>query len=220
MKKFDCPSCGAEVVFVSNLSVYAVCKYCNSMVVRHDLDVEAIGTMAALPDDMSPFQIGTEGVWQGVHFTLAGRLKIGWTDGTWNEWFMASDDGRRGWLAEAQGFYAVSYETAPPKPGFAERALAHRDNAARNTAFIGSTLKLDDITYRVVDSKLATCLGSEGELPFAAPKGRKTLSVGPVGPNAGFACVEIEAGGLRAYTGRYAEWKDLRCSHAREFDGW
>ena len=73
MKKFNCPSCGAEVVFNSNHSVYAVCKYCHSMIVRHDLDVEAIGTMASLPEDMSPFQIGTEGYYQGTHFSLVGR---------------------------------------------------------------------------------------------------------------------------------------------------
>lgn len=220
MKKLSCPSCGAEVVFVSDLSVYAVCKYCSSMVVRHDVDVEAIGTMAALPEDMSPFQIGTEGKYQGRRFTLVGRMKMGWTDGTWNEWFMATDDGSRGWLAEAQGFYAVNYETAPPDLAFARRAMEHRDKAGKSSGFIGSSLQLDGGYYKVVDSKLATCIGSEGELPFAAPRGRKTVSVDLIGPNSGFACVEIETGSLRAFTGRYAEWKELNCSHAREFDGW
>ena len=220
MKKFSCPSCGAEVVFTSNFSVYAVCKYCSSMVVRHDLDVESIGQMAALPDDMSPFQIGTEGIYQQIRFTLVGRMKIGWADGTWNECFMATDDGRRGWLAEAQGFYAVCFETKPPDKDFARRALAHRDKASKEASFIGSSLKLDGLMYKVVDTKLATCIGSEGELPFAAPRGRKTLSVDLIGPNASFACVEIEAGSIRAYTGRYAEWKDLKCSHERVFDGW
>jgi hypothetical protein len=220
MKKFSCPSCGADVVFVSDLSVYAVCQYCRSMVVRHDVDVEAIGTMAELPQDMSPFQIGTEGIWKGTHFTLVGRLKIGWADGTWNEWFMASDDGRRGWLAEAQGFYAVSYETAPPDLAFARRAMDHLGKGSKKTLFIGSTLKLDDRYYKVVDVKMATCIGSEGELPFAAPRGRKTVSVDLVAANGGFACVEIETGSIRAYTGRYAEWKELKVSHERKFDDW
>jgi hypothetical protein len=220
MKKYDCPSCGAEVVFVSNLSVYAVCKYCSSMVVRHDVDLEAIGKMAALPDDMSPFQIGTEGVYQGQHFALVGRLKIGWEDGVWNEWFMATDDGRRGWLAEAQGFYAVNFEVSPPGLDFARRALDHRNNPSQNASFIGSSLELEGRAYKVADSKKATCIGSEGELPFAAPQGRKTISVDLLGLHGEFGCVEIEQGGIRAFTGKYVEWKDLRCSNVRQFDGW
>ena len=80
------------------------------MVVRRDLDVESIGTMAALPQDMSPFQIGTQGKFDGVGFGIIGRMKLSWENGYWNEWFIVSEDGRKGWLAEAQGFYAVSFE--------------------------------------------------------------------------------------------------------------
>lgn len=217
MRKYNCPSCGAEVVFTSNLSVYAVCKYCSSMIVRHDLDVEAIGTMAALPDDMSPFQIGTQGYYQGTGFTLAGRMKIGWEDGSWNEWFMATDDGRRGWLAEAQGFYAVCFETEPPPLDFAGRAIQDHNHPGN---FIGSTQLIGNQKLRVVDVKKATCIGSEGELPFAAPQGRQTLPVDLLGPHGEFGCVEIEPGKLRAFSGRYVDWKALRCSNARQFDGW
>jgi hypothetical protein len=217
MKKFNCPSCGAEVVFASSISVYAVCKYCSSMIVRHDLDVESIGKMAALPDDMSPFQIGTEGFYQGQRFTLVGRMKMGWEDGSWNEWFMSSDDGRKGWLAEAQGFYAVSFETEPPALEFAVKAIKDQK---KNGNFIGSALNLDRIKFKVVDSKKASCIGSEGELPLAAPQGRQTVSVDLLGSHGEFGCVEIETGKMRAFTGRYVDWKELRCTHTRQFDGW
>ena len=53
MRKFACPSCGADVTFQSAQSVYTVCAYCQSMVVRTDVDVKSIGVMAALPDDMA-----------------------------------------------------------------------------------------------------------------------------------------------------------------------
>jgi len=126
MKKYSCPSCGAEMVFHSGLSVYAVCPYCRSTVVRHDVDLEAIGTMATLPDDMSPLQIGTDGFYQGTRFSLVGRMKIGWKDGSWNEWFMLADDGRKGWLAEAQGFYAVSFEIDGALDADVEQRIRHR----------------------------------------------------------------------------------------------
>ena len=217
MKKFNCPSCGAEVVFNSNLSVYAVCKYCSSMIVRHDLDVESIGTMAALPDDMSPFQLGSEGYYQGQHFSLIGRMKMGWEDGSWNEWFMATDDGRKGWLAEAQGFYAICFETDAPPLDFAVRAIQQQK---KDVAFIGSSLILDNHRLNVVDTKKASCIGSEGELPLVSPQGRMTVSVDLLGSRGEFASVEIETGKQRAFVGRYVEWKEMRCTNTRTFDGW
>ena len=207
---FNCPSCGAEVVFKSNLSVYAVCKYCSSMIVRHDVDVESIGKMAALPDDMSPIQIGTEGNYRGTRFSIIGRMKIGWEDGSWNEWFMVSDDGRKGWLAEAQGFYAVSFEN--------DDAL--KSIKTESTPKLGSYIKLNNQKLKVVDIKKATCIGSEGELPFSAPQGRKTTSIDLLGPSGEFASIEIEGDKQRIYTGHYVEWNDLRCRNLRPLEGW
>ncbi len=207
---FNCPSCGAEVVFKSNLSVYLVCKYCRSIIVRHDIDVESIGEMAVLPDDMSPIQIGTEGNYYRLRFSIIGRMKIGWEDGLWNEWFIIADDGRKGWLAEAQGFYAVSFEV--------EEAL--HPNTTRSMPRLGSSLTLGKQKFKVVDIKKAVCIGSEGELPFNAPQGRKTTSIDLLGVEDEFASIEIEDDQWRVYTGHYVEWEDLRCQNLRPLEGW
>jgi hypothetical protein len=217
MKKFNCPSCGAEVVFNSNLSVYAVCQYCRSMIVRQDLDLESIGTMATLPDDMSPFQLGSEGYYLGKHFTLVGRMKMGWADGSWNEWFMATEDGRKGWLAEAQGCYAICFETAPPPLEFAVRAIQQQK---KDVSLLGSSLQLEHCKLHVVDTKKASCIASEGELPLISAPGRMVVSVDLMGARGEFASVEIETGKQRAYLGRYVEWKEMRCTNVRTFDGW
>lgn len=229
MKKFNCPSCGAEVGFQSSLSVYAVCKYCNTMLVRRDVDVESIGTMAALPDDMSPLQIGTEGFYAGTRFTLIGRMKIGWQDGSWNEWFMLSDDGRKGWLAEAQGFYAVCHEIETEnmdryfhtKRSFKKTGvLSFEEDDSLSAPRLGSCITIDNVKLRTVDVKRAVCIGSEGELPFAAPKGRKTVSIDLLGPEGEFACIEIEDERQRVYSGRYVSWTKLDCRNLRPLEGW
>src|SRR5579884_2268728 len=163
MPSFNCPSCGAELTFRSSVSVSCVCPYCRSLVVRHDTNVEAIGKMADLPADISPFQIGTTGKYKHISFTLVGRVKIGWHDGCWNEWFMFTDEGKKGWLAEAQGSLAISFETELP-PG---KALP----PAQSLPSLGQILSLHDAFFTVTDLKQAECLGSEGELPFPAPKG-------------------------------------------------
>jgi hypothetical protein len=213
MKSYSCPSCGAAIPFRSNVSVYAVCPYCRSMVVRRDVDVESIGTMAALPDDMSPFQVGTEGVYKSVHFGIIGRMKIGWDDGNWNEWFIVSDDQRKGWLAEAQGFYAVSFERNDP-------VSAETENALKKIGTLDLELDLWGQRFKVVDVKQATCIGSEGELPFRAPQGRKTLSVDLEGEKEAFASVEVEGDTRRIYVGSYVDWADLKCSNFRKYEGW
>lgn len=229
MKKYNCPSCAAEVVFQSNISVYAVCKYCNSMIVRRDVDVESIGTMAALPDDMSPLQIGTGGYYNGLRFTIIGRMKMSWYDGAWNEWFLYSDDGRRGWLAEAQGSYGICFEldeTMYPnydevfdyKNKNSEKQRTLEETLARQK--VGYYVTLNNKRFKVVDSKYVICVGSEGELPFAAPKGRKTLTIDLVSCSGEFASIEVMGDKQRIYMGNYVEWDELRCQNFRELEGW
>lgn len=132
MFRTNCPACGAEMVFQSAISTNAVCKFCQSVVVRRDVDVEAIGKTALLPQDMSPFQIGTSGTYGKVTFTIAGRLRVGWEDGSWNEWFLHTNDGRKGWLAEAQGTYAISFEM-DEVPVALDRVIEKIRNAASAT---------------------------------------------------------------------------------------
>jgi len=64
-QNYDCPNCGGVVTFQSSIAVFAVCPYCRSMVVRHDVNAEAIGQMAQLPPDLSPLQIGAHGEMDG-----------------------------------------------------------------------------------------------------------------------------------------------------------
>jgi hypothetical protein len=230
MRKFACPSCGADVVFQSAQSVYAVCAYCQSMVVRTDVDVQTIGVMAALPDDMSPLQLGTGGMFEEQAFTIIGRLKIGWRDGLWNEWHMLMSDGRRGWIGEAQGSFSVSFEVEKPLPEDVRSSIDRfhyllaagegRDSWPDGKPEVGFTVFLGGLSLRAVDIKQATCLGSEGELPFTAPKGRRTVAIDCVGADGGFATLERDQDQSRAYLGRYVEWDALRFSNLRPLEGW
>jgi len=208
-KQFDCPSCGASVAFQCAMSVFAVCPYCRSMLVRHDLDVEVIGKMAVLAEDTSPFQLGTQGRYDGRMFQLIGRLKQQWSDGGWNEWCALFNDARHGWLAEAQGFYLVCFETEP--------AVAL---PARDTLRVEQGIQIGGESYRVDDIKEVTCAGSEGELPFPAPHGRKSTSVDLSADGGKFACIEYAEDGTRLSVGRYVDFAELKLSFLRKLDGW
>jgi predicted RNA-binding Zn-ribbon protein involved in translation (DUF1610 family) len=211
MKKFPCPSCGAEVPFKSSISVYAVCSYCGAMLVRRDLDIENLGKQAQLPEDMSPFQIGTLGVFEGSTFELVGRMRIGWKEGFWNEWYALFNDGREGWLAEAQGFLMMSFRAPPPG------VLPKRDRLSPGYSFAVEKLGL----FEVDDMKDTECVGSQGELPLQAAAGRKSLSVDLSGPENRFAAIEYSAAGERFFVGRYVEFNDMKFTNLRELnDDW
>jgi hypothetical protein len=66
----------------------AVCNYCKSTIVRHDKDLEILGKMSEMPPDMSPIQIGTTGILGKDKFEIVGRQRIGYENGSWNEWYM------------------------------------------------------------------------------------------------------------------------------------
>ena len=213
MQKYNCPSCSAEMVFQSSISASSVCPYCSSLVVRHDGDLELQGKMAQLPDDISPFQVGASGIYQGLHFGIIGRLKVAWEDGYWNEWFLYFDDAKKAWLAEAQGSLAIIFEEYLSP----EELKNHFGNAPE----LNSKLLISGTTYTVSDIKQSHCLGSEGELPFAAPKGRKVKGIDLIGNAGGFAGIEYcEGEPPSVFTGRYVEFDDLSFSHLRELEGW
>ena len=116
MLSLNCPSCGAAVNFQSKASVFAVCSFCKSTLVRQDIDLKAIGKMSELQDDLTPFQVGTTGMFFQEKFELVGRLKIPYQDGFWNEWYALFGDGKEAWLAEAQGFLGLCFPVADWQP--------------------------------------------------------------------------------------------------------
>lgn len=209
MKEYSCPSCGASVKFISKASIFAVCPYCRSMLVRHDVDVETIGTMAeTMDEDTTPLQLGTEGVYQDKRFGLAGRVRLAWSDGSWDEWYAWFNDGSQGWVAQAQGFYMVSFQIPD---------LEAPDLAGLR---VGERIEFEEHSYQVDDIKKTTCVASEGELPFKAPKGRTGTSVDLSGPARRFACIEYSEEGTRVFEGHYVDFDDLKLSFMRPLDGW
>jgi hypothetical protein len=190
--------------------VFAVCAYCGSTVVRTDRDVESIGTMADLPDEMTPLQIGTELSHGGTHYTLIGRVRVGWADGAWNEWYMGHDS-TAAWLVEAQGFLAVAVPQSIEEAGGIDATGLPR---------LEALVTVKGRTYRVTDIKEAACLGSEGELPFRAPRGRRATYIDMIDDVGGFASIESSDDGRQLYTGEYVPFDRLGFRNLRDIEGW
>lgn len=208
MFRLNCPSCGAEVPFQSKASVFAVCQYCNSTLLREDEEVKRLGEMAALQDDVSPLQLGTTGRTETGSFVLIGRIRLSWQHGSWDEWYFLEEARTPGWLGHAQGFYMVSYQI----PLAAETDIS--------TLRPGASLTLKGETYQVDDIKQVQCTFSEGELPYLGEKGSIITSIDLSGPNNSFASFSASGTGVIGYVGRYFQFKELSFQHVRALDGW
>ena len=209
MKSTACPSCGAPVQFQSAASILAVCEYCKSTLVRHDLNLEDIGKMAQLQTDGSPLQLRAEGKYRGVHFAIVGRIQLRFEQGLWNEWHLLFDDMRSGWLGEAQGTYAVSFVRAIGEhvPGFASLQA-------------GQGYKLDGRWFEVRDIQNALCIGGEGELPFRVGAGYEAPVADLQGDGSSFATLDYSEDPPLVFLGEYVEFDALHLSGLREIDGW
>lgn len=207
--KFLCPACGAEVLFKSRSSIFGVCSFCNSTLIRHDLNIETLGKMSEMPQDLSPLKIGTTGIFENLKFEIVGRQRIGWENGTWNEWYLHFNNGKDGWLADAQGFYMVSFQILeqPKIPELASLKVAH-------------SLQINGAQYTVDDIHEVACVGSQGELPVRSIQGRKSTSVDLVGKNERFGNIDYSTEGNRLFFGKYIDFENLQFMNLREIDGW
>src|ERR671917_2490077 len=156
----NCPACGAEVLFKTGSSVVVVCEFCRSVVARTDRGIEDLGKVADVVESGSPLQTGLRGVFLGVAFELTGRAQLQHAaGGFWDEWYAAFEDGRWGWLAEAQGRFYLTFQIQVPDP----RALPFPDQLELGQPVTAIPTQLPLV---VAEKGQARMLAAEGEIPY------------------------------------------------------
>jgi hypothetical protein len=206
--KTDCPTCGAPVEFRYDDSFVRVCAHCRSAVVRSDRGVESLGKTADLVDIESPIKLFTEGRYRGLGFMVVGRTQLRHhMGGTWQEWYAKMDDGRWGWLAEAQGRYYLTFEigVAPPID------YDHAEPGAR------VTIEDEGPRQLVINEKgMATYASAEGEIPYRFTPGAAFRFVDLGDAEGRFATIDYGApdapGVPSLYLGRQATLAELGLS--------
>lgn len=204
-----CPNCGAPIEFRWAQAVQATCAYCQSVLVRHDVDLEKIGTTAIPPLTPSPLILGAEGRYEGVGFVVVGRLAYRWSGGAWSEWHLRMDDGTSAWLSDAQADYVFTRPVTP------SRALPYQHELR-----VGGTIGLEGTIYRVTSITEATYLGTEGELPFRyAPIGMVPFA-DLRGEDGSFATIDYTEEPPLLFRGEPVELRQLELRNLRTFEGW
>lgn len=204
MKRASCPSCGAPVVFRAASSLYVICDFCRSTLLRSGEDLQNIGRMAELLEDDSPIRIGSEGHFRQRHFTVVGRIQLQYASGLWNEWHILLDDGRSAWLAEASGELIVSAQVAVKDPLPAFSTLAPE-----------MPVTLDGRRFVVTDLATARCIAGEGELPFRVAAGYD-VNTADLRGNDRFVTIDYSETPPLVFVGQSVAFADLQLSGLRD----
>jgi hypothetical protein len=204
-----CPNCGAPVVFRWSSAVQTTCEYCKSILVRHDLNLAKVGEVADLPPDISPIQIGTEGVYRDTAFQVIGRIIYSHDVGAWNEWHLLYSNGSSGWLSDAQAEYAVSFLSQPQGP-----------LPASNQVYRGLELTQQGVVLSVTTLTEAHYEGVEGELPFPYWNKDKCWFADLRSRDGRFATIDYTENPPLLFLGEFVEFESLRLTNLKEFEGW
>ncbi len=204
---FNCPNCGAQITFRWSSSVQTTCDYCQSILVRSDVDLQKVGVVADLPPDSSPIQIGTEGIYRTKSFVVIGRIIYEYELGTWNEWHITMNDGASQWLSDAQDEYAVSFAAQG-------RVIPQAE------LNVGDICRWDGMDYQVTTITQAHYRGVQGELPFQYWDKEDVRFVDLKSTGGEFATLDFSDDPPALYLGRMVEFDDLHLKNLREFEGW
>ncbi|MBI3790833.1 MAG: DUF4178 domain-containing protein [Gemmatimonadetes bacterium] len=205
----SCPNCGAQIDFRWAQAVQTTCAYCQSVLVRRDLDLEKVGTSAVPPLTPSPIQLGTEGRFGNTAFTVVGRLVYRWSGGGWSEWHCRCTDDTSAWLSDAQAEYVFTRQAAPERP--LPRVTDMR---------VGERIKHHGQTFSVTSITEASYVGTEGELPFAYEAVAQVLFIDLRGDAGDFATIDGSEDPPLLFVGQPVELRQLELRNLREFEGW
>ncbi|MFL6248848.1 MAG: DUF4178 domain-containing protein [Thermoanaerobaculia bacterium] len=177
MSVANCPSCGAPITFAIGSSAVVVCSHCNSVVARTDRGLESHGQVADLIDTDSPIRTGVAGKYKGNGFRITGRTQLRHqAGGVWDEWYAAFDDGRWGWVAEAQGRFYVTFQVAADAPRLEELQLGAPVHAVDGL-----------VAAEIGEAKV---ISAEGELPWSPKPGGVYAYADLTGDDQRFATID------------------------------
>jgi hypothetical protein len=204
----NCPNCGAKITFQWSSSVQTVCEYCKSILVRTDVDLKKVGQVADLPPDVSPIQLNTEGVYRNKSLVVIGRIVYEYEQGGWNEWHFVTNDGKSGWLSDAQEEYAVSFVAGG-------QALP-----AESQLRVGEQFSWNGDRYALSVITKAHYRGVQGELPFEYWDKTDVCFADFRTATRKFATLDYSDVQPALYLGEFVEFEDLKLKNLRQFEGW
>ncbi len=190
-------------MFKTGSAIVVVCESCNSAVARGDRKLEDLGKVAELVETGSPLDVGLKGAYRGVPFELTGRAQLGHSaGGIWDEWYAAFQDGRWGWLAEAQGRFYLTFQKQ-----MSEQSLIEPFDMLE----LGEPVAAmpSSVPFVVAEKGVARALGARGEIPYKFVPGEEYAYADLSGPQGEFATLDYGQFPPLIFVGREVQLAEL-----------
>lgn len=155
MKALRCPSCGAGHTLANPGILTLVCDYCQTTIFIED-EAASAGEKSIVAEPRSVLSVGATGTVAGAEVLILGRVQFDWGGGRWDEWF-ATGPGQDLWLVEDERRYSL------------ERQVTGL--SVPHDATLGTQLWFEGRVFEVTETRVARCVGGEGQLP-------RTIGVG------------------------------------------
>ena len=194
-----CPACGVSLDADERFAHLVTCPWCHSSFILDEHAARVTGEMAVLPPTPSPFVLGATGRIMDRAFTIVGRVRYGWGQGYWDEWFLGFEDGSMAWISEDEGNFTLeSWSEATEAP------IEYADATPGGSVTIGSA------TFHIDEKNVARCEGGEGQLPFEVAIGEEVPYLDLSSDDA-FATVEYDPDGVvRTFIGRRLDLSEVK----------
>lgn len=202
-----CPSCGASRTLHNPGLAMFVCEYCSSAVYWDDEKIRAVGQEAVLSEGCSRLYRGALGYYHNQRFRVLGRVRYGFRDGFWDEWFLELEDGGSSWMTEDQ------HQLAVQRPVTLEQPMPFEHYR------VGAQIRHNESSFVVQEVGETECLGLEGELPKAIELGETYAYVDATSLEGRYALgIEFDAAVPTAYLGRWLGYSEVKLDD--EGDAW
>lgn len=166
----SCPSCGVAIENTTAHTRSMACPHCGNWVYFGSNGWEVAGLFEHAIDAPSMLQLGKSGGLKDRRFVVSGRVRLSYSEGFWDEWWLEFDDGNHQWLEEDDGVYRLhkSIDAAP----VAESVKA---------ATVGGSVSIDGESWFVSERIDAQVAGVQGALPVAIVPGELVVCVDVMG---------------------------------------
>jgi hypothetical protein len=163
----SCPACGVALDAVSPHTRSLQCPHCGNWIYLSGSGWAAAGSFEHALDAPSMLHVGRSGVLSDREgpdrrFIVAGRLRLSYTGGYWDEWWLEFEQGTHQWLEEDDGRYRLH---SPVSMSI--------DPSAAQAAKVGGQLTLNGAVWLVTERLEAVIAGTEGALPVAVQPGEQ-----------------------------------------------
>jgi hypothetical protein len=206
VKTVNCGSCGAPLEVRSAFTRSVICPFCDSTNMLDDKSVDVSGKMAKISKARSVFSIGRTGTMNGIRFEVLGRLRYGYEDGYWDEWFLQFEDGKCSWITEEEGELTIFSKNLLTTPV---------ENIDRIR--VGQFIQVGDKKIFVTEITDCTIEGGEGELHYRVIPGKEVLHL--EGNAAGsLVSIEVWPREIELHIGEPMQYKEIQWDMQKDSD--